>query len=142
MSDAWQRSVDAWLSAHLGIISTAKLLELGCGARNISYMVHRGELVTMFPGVFRSAQWPCNREQVLAAVCARNSAAAIAFTTAGQLWSWRRMTDPLIHVLVPHGVSPEMPGVVVHRCRRVDPVDIVQRSDGIRLTSPPRTIFR
>ena len=51
------------------------------------------------------------------------------------------MTDPQIHVLVPHGASPEMEGVVVHRCRRIDPVDIVQRTDGIRLASPPRTIF-
>ena len=104
-------------------------------------MVDRQELVTMLPGVFRSAQWPCNREQVLAAVCARNLAAMIGFTTAGQLWAQRRMTDPKIHVLVPHGCSPEMEGVVVHRCRRIDPVDIVQRPDGIRLSSPPRTIF-
>jgi very-short-patch-repair endonuclease len=141
MSESWRRSVDAWLSTHLGIISAAKLVEFGCGTRNISYMVDRHVLVTMLPGVFRSAQWPCHREQRLAALCARNESAAIAFTTAGQLWSWRRMADPVIHVLVPHGVSPEMPDVVVHRCRRIDPVDIVQRSDGIRLTSPPRTIF-
>ena len=141
MSDSWRRAMDAWFSTHLGVISAAKLVELGCGERNIGYMVDRGELVTMLPGVFRSSQWPCNREQRLAAVCARNVAAAIAFTTAGQLWTWRRMIDPLIHVLVPHGVSPEMPGVVVHRCRRIDPVDLVLRRDGIRLTSPPRTIF-
>ena len=141
MSESWRRQMDAWLSTHLGIVSAAKLIQFGCGARNISYMVDRHELITMLPGVFRSAQWPCNREQRLAAVCARNSAAAIAFTTAGQLWTIRRMLDPAIHVLVPHGVSPAMPGVIVHRCRRIDPIDIVQRSDGIRLTSPPRTIF-
>jgi very-short-patch-repair endonuclease len=34
-----------------------------------------------------------------------------------------------------------MEGIVVHRCRRIDPVDIVQRPDGIRVTSPPRTMF-
>ncbi len=34
-----------------------------------------------------------------------------------------------------------MEGIVVHRCRRIDPTDIVQRPDGIRLTSPPRTLF-
>jgi hypothetical protein len=68
MSESWRRTVDAWLSTHLGIISAAKLVEFGCGARNISYMVDRHELVAMLPGVFRSAQWPCNREQKLAAV--------------------------------------------------------------------------
>ena len=141
MSASWRRSMDAWFSSHLGVISLAKLVECGCGDRNIAQMVDRQELITMMPGVFRSAQWPCNREQVLAAVCARNLAAMIGFTTAGQLWVLRRMSDPKIHVLVPHGCSPAMEGVVVHRCRRIDPVDIVQRPDGIRLSSPPRTIF-
>jgi len=130
-----------WLSTHLGIINATKLVQFGCSDRNVAKMVERGELVTMLPGVFRSSQWPCRREQVLGAVCARNSAALIAFTTAGQEWNYRRMTDPMIHVLIFHGRSPEMDGVVVHRCRRIDDVDIVERPDGIRLTSPPRTIF-
>lgn len=141
MSASWRRLMDAWLSQHLGIISVPKLVEFGCTDRNISQLVARRELVTMLPGVFRSAQWPCTRDQQLAAVCARNPSAMLGFTTAGQLWAYRRMTDPRIHVLVPHGCSPELEGVVVHRCRRIDPVDIVQRADGIRLTSPPRTIF-
>jgi very-short-patch-repair endonuclease len=133
--------MDAWFSTHLGIITGAKLAELGCGDRNVGEMVERQELVTMLPGVYRSAQWPCNREQILAAACARNPAALIGFTTSGHLWNLRRMIDPDNHVLVPHGRSPEMEGIVVHRCRRIDAVDIVQRPDGIRLTSPPRTLF-
>lgn len=141
MSAPWRRSMDAWFSTHLGIISAFKLVEFGCSDRNIGWMVDRRELITMLPGVFRSAQWPCNREQTMAAVCARNPAALIGFTTAGQLWGLRRMTDTRIHVLVPHGHSPQMEGVVVHRCRRIDPVDVVERPDGIRLTSPPRTLF-
>ena len=141
MSATWRRSMDAWFSTHLGIISAAKLVEFGCGERNVGQMVDRCELIAMLPGVFRSAQWPCNREQIMAAACARNLAALIGFTTAGQLWGLRRMADPDIHILVPHGRSPEMRGVVVHRCRRIDPVDVVQRPDGIRFTSPPRTLF-
>lgn len=133
--------MDCWFSTHLGVITVAKLMEFGCGERNIARMVERREIITMMPGVFRSAQWPCDREQILAAVCARNLGAMIGFTTAGQQWGLRRMGDPLVHVLVPHGRSPEMQGVVVHRCRRIDPVDIVELPNGIRLTSPPRTIF-
>jgi very-short-patch-repair endonuclease len=137
----WTVAVDEFLSSHLGVISSERLMALGCPSRTLANLVSDGELVPMLPGVFRSAQWPCNREQILAAVCARNLAALIGFTTAGQEWYLRRMMDPLIHVLVPHGRSPHMEGVVVHRCRRIDPVDIVQRPDGIRLTSPPRTLF-
>jgi very-short-patch-repair endonuclease len=141
MSASWRRPMDAWLSSHLGIIAASKLVELGCSARNVGRMVDRRELVVMLPGVYRSAQWPCNRQQIMAAACARNPAALIGFTTAGQLWGLRKMTDDRLHVLIPHGHSPEIKGLVVHRCRQIDAVDIVERSDGILLTSPPRTLF-
>src|SRR5439155_10620091 len=35
----------------------------------------------------------------------------------------------------------DMPGTVVHWSHRIDPVDIVERPDGTRVTSPPRTAF-
>jgi very-short-patch-repair endonuclease len=141
MSSQWKRAVDEYLSGHLGVVSATQLHMLGCPPRSLANMVEAQALISILPGVYRSAQWPHNREQTLAAICARNPAAMLGFTTAGQLWAMRRMSDRQIHVLVPHGHSPEIDGVVVHRCRRVDPVDVVERPDGIRLTSPPRTLF-
>ncbi|MEI7547633.1 MAG: type IV toxin-antitoxin system AbiEi family antitoxin domain-containing protein, partial [Actinomycetota bacterium] len=137
----WRRALDQWLRDHHGVISTPQLRGVGCSARTAHRMVQRGELVPLLPGVFLSAQWPCGDEQRLVAVCARNPAAVIAFTTAARYWGYRKVNDRRLHVLVPHGCSPTMPGVVVHRCRRIDAVDIVERPDGIRLTSPPRTLF-
>ena len=75
------------------------------------------------------------------ALCAMGMSIAIGFTTAAKLWGFRGIVDKRIHILTPHAVSPEVSGVVVHRCRRIDPVDLVQRPDGIRVTSPPRTLF-
>jgi very-short-patch-repair endonuclease len=34
-----------------------------------------------------------------------------------------------------------LPDVVIHRSHRIEPVDIVEGPDGIRYTSPPRTVF-
>ena len=142
MSRHWKSLRTSASAPILASFRASSLASFGCTSRNISQLVAEGR-----------ARSPCCRacfgvrngrataSRVLAAVCARNPAAMIGFTTAGQLWTYRRMTDPRIHVLVPHGRSPEMEGVVVHRCRRIDPVDIVQRADGIRLTSPPRTLF-
>jgi hypothetical protein len=141
MGHHWKVAANDYLSSHLGVISANRLIGFGCPSRTLANLVSDGQLITMLPGVYRSAQWPRNREQILAAICARNLAAMIGFTTAGQLWAQRRMSDPSIHVLVPHGCSPEMEGVVIHRCRRIDPIDLAQRPDGIRLSSPPRTIF-
>ena len=81
------------------------------------------------------------RDQLKVAACLRNPRAALAFTTAGQEWNLRRMTDPRVHVLVPHGVTPELEGIVVHRCRRIDDIDLVDRGGGIRVTSIARTLF-
>lgn len=142
MAPQWKPAADLFISTHHGVIAIDRLLHLGCPRRTIANMVSNNELIPMFPGVYRSSQWPLGLIQKMVAVCARNPAAMIGFTTAGQEWNLRRTrTDLDVHALVPHGHSPELQGVVVHRCRRVDPVDIVERPDGIRLTSPPRTLF-
>ena len=78
----------------------------------------------------------------MSAACQRNPLALVAFVTAGRLWKLRKMSsDQRLHLLVPHRCSPEMDGIVIHQCRRIDAVDIVTRDDGIKVTSPPRTIF-
>ena len=70
----------------------------------------------------------------------RNDDVTIAMLTAARRWTFRRLPkDRLIHVLVPHGQSPLLRDVVVHRPRTIDPVDIVEWSNGLRLTGPPRT---
>ncbi len=137
----WRPALDHWFQTHLGVISAPQLLQLGCSTRTIHRMVARGELVRTHHGVYRSRQWPSSREQEMVALCAMNPHLVIAFTTACILWGCRKVVDHRIHVLAPHPVSPDLAGVVVHRCRRIDPVDIVERPDGIRLTSPPRTLF-
>jgi very-short-patch-repair endonuclease len=93
------------------------------------------------PGVYRSAQWPESLEQWCVATCARNPTSLISFTTGLKLWHRRSVDNRGVHSLVPHGASPEIPGIVVHRCRRIDPVDVVVRADGIRVASPPRCLF-
>lgn len=137
----WQPALDAWFRSHHGVISARQLMTLGCSPRTIRRMVARDQLAVVQRGVYVSRQWPTGREQQMAAACARNPSAVIGFTTAAKLWGLRRVTDHRIHVLVPHGASPDLNGIVVHRCRRIDDVDIVNRDDGIQLTSPPRTLF-
>lgn len=138
---AWQSALDAWFRTHHGVVSASQLERLGCSSRTARRMVARDELVVVQRGVYVSRQWPTGLNQQLASACARNPSAVIGFTTAAKLWGLRRVTDHRIHVLVPHGASPELEGIVVHRCRKIDEIDIVSRDDGIRLTSPPRTLF-
>jgi very-short-patch-repair endonuclease len=137
----WQSAVDDWFAAHHGIAAASTLERLGMSSSTMHRLAQQQRLVRVMPGVFRSAQWPTTFEQTLAAACARNDSVAIGLTTADRMWGFRGVRDREFHVLLVHGSSPEMPGIVVHRCRRIDPVDIVERPDGIRLTSPPRSLF-
>ncbi|MBI4934786.1 MAG: type IV toxin-antitoxin system AbiEi family antitoxin domain-containing protein [Actinobacteria bacterium] len=138
---AWHAAVDRWFGAHHGIASVLDLVRLGMSEATVYRLVRDGRLERMMPGVVRSLQFPDTDMQRYAAACARNPAALVAFTSAGRLWGFRKVPDLGRYILVPHGVSPELPGVVVRRCRRIDSVDVVERPDGIRLTSPPRTLF-
>ncbi len=137
----WKKAFDDWLRSHNGVICGTKLMSLGCSKSTLKRMVARDELVRMQLGVYRGRQWPDDELQKLTAICVGNPDAVVGFTTAARIWGFRRVEDRRIHVLVPRGSSPNLPGAVVHRCRRIDPVDIVVRPDGIRLTSPPRTLF-
>ncbi|MGA0879145.1 MAG: hypothetical protein ACO3SP_08515, partial [Ilumatobacteraceae bacterium] len=109
--------------------------------RTVRRLVGAGSLVVVFPGVLRSATWPLGRHQLMTAGCLRNPGSALAFTTAGQIHGLRKMHDDRVHFLLPHGRSPNLPGVIVHRCRQVDANDVIDIGDGLRVTSVARTLF-
>jgi predicted transcriptional regulator of viral defense system len=139
---AWRTAVNQWLQGHHGVITVATMVELGCPRRTAYDMVERGELAVVLPGVLRSATWPAGDEQLMAAACARYPDAAVGFTSAARWWELRRFPRPRqMHLLLPHGHSPDIPGVVTHRSRRIDAVDVVRIPGGIRVTSPARTLF-
>ncbi len=137
----WAREVNHLFATQTGIVTTKQLCAAGVSLRSVRRMVSAGLLVTVLPGIFRSSAWPMGREQVMVAGCLRNPHAALAFTTAGQIHGLRKMLDSRVHLLLPHGSSPDLPGLVVHRCRRIDPQDIIEREGGMRITSVARTLF-
>jgi len=141
MSDTRRRALDDWLSGHAGVVSRPALRSMGFSSSAAARLLDGGRFEQVVRGVYRSRAFPMGRTQLMVAACLHVPDGAIGFTTAGQLLGYRRMSDRRIHLLVPHGSSPKIPGVVVHRCRRIDPIDLAaRRKDGIRLTSPPRTL--
>lgn len=138
----WAERLDLWLATHVGVIGRRQLLELGCPRTTIDRLLADGRLIVVFPGVYRSPQWPFDRLQVMAAACTDVPDGGIGFTTACRLLSIRGATfDARIHLITAHSSSPELPGIFVHRCRQLDPDDFITRSDGIRVTTPARSIF-
>lgn len=142
MSRPAHAALDEWLRRHHGVVSRSALLAAGTSPRAVDRLVRSQRLVPMHEGIFRSPAHPESPLQLMVAACLLHPLAAVAFTSAGQLLGLRGMSDRRVHILVPHGVKLRLTGVVVHRCRRIDPIDVTgRRRDGIRLTSPPRTLF-
>ncbi len=142
MSEPWRGSMNKWLREHAGVIGCEKLAEFGCPRGTVQSLLDRKELLPLQHGVYRSSQWPSDDMQKMLAACVSNPHVAIGFLSAAKLWKFRRLpTFEGIHVLVPHSSSPKLNDVVVHRCRDVQPTDIVPRERGLRVTSPPRTLF-
>ncbi|MEO7371680.1 MAG: hypothetical protein ABIZ69_12495, partial [Ilumatobacteraceae bacterium] len=60
----------AWLRAHHGVVSRRRLLSLDVTAGQLKAMLHCGELVVVWEGVYRHALWPETFLSTCAAVCA------------------------------------------------------------------------
>jgi hypothetical protein len=94
-------------------------------------------------GAYRTPSAPITELSQCAAVCAARQDVAIAGPTAGRLWGFRRLPpDRRIHVIAPRASNPAIARwVVPYRTDARHDADILQRDDGIRVTSRTRTAF-
>jgi hypothetical protein len=142
MSAVWVPVLQRWLQDHAGIMPIAELVRAGCTRRDAYRLASSPDFEIIMPGVLRSTHWPLGETQLMIAACARNPHAVVGLATAARHWNFRGMpSDDGVHIMVPHGCSPALPNVTVHRCRQIDPVDIVKQRDGLRFTNPSRTMF-
>lgn len=133
----------ALLEAHHGVAARSELVQTGLSDHTIRRLVDAGNLEPLLRGIYRMPVVPFDRNARCAAVCAAHPTVAIASVTAGKLWGFRQMPpDERIHVLAPPASQPTIASWVrPYRTSAYHPDDIVTRSDGIVVTSRPRTAF-
>lgn len=125
-----------------GIVTVAELIADGCSRHVLRRLVGEGLVVRVHDGVYRLASAPDTFEARCVAACAADGEAFVTGIAAARLWGARsapRVAEPI--VLVAHDRTPMATGVVVRRSNRIDESDMVERTDGIRVASPPRTWF-
>ena len=123
-----------------GVVATAQLLEFVTSDQIERFEMH-GTIVGFLRGVYRSPSWPLDELSRCAGVCLGRPYVAIAGPTAGRIWRYRRLPDDQrIHVVAPPGRKPVAASwVIAYRTAAIREVDVVDRSDGIRVTSRART---
>jgi very-short-patch-repair endonuclease len=125
-----------------GIVTVDQLVSDGTTLNTLKRLVREGLLVRLHHGVLRVATSPDTFESRCAAACAADEELVISGVAAARLWSFRHvwMTETPIG-LVAHDRTPIRQGITLRRTNRLDDTDVVERSDGIRVASPPRAWF-
>ncbi|MDQ3898758.1 MAG: type IV toxin-antitoxin system AbiEi family antitoxin domain-containing protein [Actinomycetota bacterium] len=127
-------------SMQHALVHNRQAVELGLTRRQIQSRVAAGLLVPVHRGVYRIAGAPTTGEQsMLAAAMAAGPAAAASHRGAAWLWRFRGFDRPFTEIVVA-GRQPSLAGVVVHRTRTLDTVD-VSRACRIPVTTPARTLL-
>lgn len=144
-----------WLHDHLCIITAEQLKRCGISKDARHRLIAAGILIRMHRGVYRLASQPLTLEVRCAALSAFLPDGYVTGPTGGKFYGLRRMpttmtTPPkeskekpveIISYAVPHGGWLDIPGVKLRQTCRIDPTDVQDRTDGLRLASPWRLAF-
>ncbi len=128
-------------ASHHGVASHATLCELGLSRDRIIGLQRAGTLEQVLKGVYRVRIVAFDVLARCVALCAAHDDAVIAGPTAGQIWGFRRLPrDARTHAIVRPRRQPSIEKwVVPYRTNAIRPDDILEREDGIRVTSRERT---
>ena len=143
------------LHDHLGTITVAQLDRCGISHRLRLHLISIGALIPMHRGVYRIASQPISLEVRCAALSLFIPDGFVTGPVGGKLFDLRRMptttTKPpqrskekpieVIPYAVPHGSRISIPGVRIRQTTIIEPTDLFERGDGIRLASPWRLAF-
>lgn len=130
------------VSRRHGIVTHDELVADSHTRHGVRRLVDAGLLVVEHKQVYRLATSPDTFESRCAAACAADPVAIVAGVAAARLWQFRHVWRPEVpHLLVGHDRTPITRRVVLRRSNVIDESDAVQRADGIRIASPPRTWF-
>ena len=131
-----------WTADHHTVISADDLARLGITRSQRRQLVDDEILERVLDGAYRFPGLPNDELARCVAACSRPGRLIVEGPTAGRLSGFRRMPrDGLVWVIAPPASNPSVEKWLrPYRTAMIDPLHIVQRSDGIRLTAPPRTV--
>jgi len=132
------RIIAALAAKQWGVVSRHQLLEAGLSRAMVGERYRAGRLIPLHRGVYAVGHRRLRREGYwMAAVLAVGPGAALSHREAAALHGFRPSNRPRIDVSAPAGRT--VPGIEVHRVRRLDPADITT-VNGIPVTTVARTL--
>ncbi len=132
-----------FFAAQHGVASVQQLRESGLSRRQIERLEEVGALDLVLRGAYRNPSTTFDDLARCSGVCLARPNAIVAGPSAGRLWGLRRLPrDRRVHVITPPASNPAIADwVVPYRTAAIHPDDVIQRSDGISVTTRARTVF-
>lgn len=126
-----------------GVAGLEQLIATGLSRRQVKRLAADGDILPGLRGTYRSPSVTEGELMRCAEVCLARSNVAIAGPTAGRIWQLRHLAgDRRVHVIAPRASNPAIaPWVRTYHTNAIHDDDVIQRGDGIRITTPARTVF-
>jgi predicted transcriptional regulator of viral defense system len=132
-------------SEQRGYFTAAQGREYGYSRALLAYHARAGTIERVYTGVYRFRDYPSTpREEIVAAWLALGKdQAVVSHESALELWSLSDLIPDAMHLSVPRSRRhlPQLPGVKIHTTTRPLDSDNVQVLEGIRVTTPARTLL-
>jgi very-short-patch-repair endonuclease len=123
------------------MVTLRQLEAIGIRGTSVKRRVASGGLVRVYRGVYAVGHVQQTREaRWMAAVMASGRGSFLSHLDAAALWRIYDTRAKTVHLLTIARSARRLPGIKVHRARRLDPADVT-RKDGIPVTTVARTLI-
>jgi predicted transcriptional regulator of viral defense system len=123
-----------------GYSSASQAHELGFGSDLIAYHAKQANFLRAARGIYRLKRFPASPFEDLIVACLRaGPKAAVSHETALAVYGLSDLMPAQIHLIVPRTRSRRLRGLKLHRHRLGE--GEVTRRDGVRVTTPVRTLL-
>jgi predicted transcriptional regulator of viral defense system len=132
-------------SEQRGYFTATQAREYGYSRALLAYHARTGTFQRAFVGVYRFRDYPSTpREEIVAAwLVVGKDVAVVSHESALERWDLSDLIPDAIHLTVPRSRRhlPHLTGMMIHTTTRPLDSDNVQDLEGIRVTTPPRTLL-
>ncbi len=117
-----ERDIQHTAAGQHGVITRSQLIAIGATDHEIVRHIQQGRIHRKYQGVYYLDSTPTTwLTEIRAALFACGPDAIASHRCAAVLWGLDGIRGRMIEVTVPYAESPEPPGVIVHRTRRMNP---------------------
>jgi hypothetical protein len=123
------------------LVTRHQLRKHGLSRDTVNHLVNSRVLTPVFREVYSVTPGPIDDARRALALCLAVPAGVLSHQTAGAHWQLRRAPRGMLDLTVRAPQQVRLPDVRVHRITELELEDVVHFANGLRVTTPARTLF-